>query len=680
MKVQLYERAVQTVAIAEAVGHAAETGKGRAFFVPGSPGVGKTAFLRETEERVRDRFPDIVTVRIGCSSPVARVSVGEVQPLLPFREAIELIGKKRTGTARKRFALNVGMTVLASIPVFGDLFYAVKEIKRDVSEYRKDVGNDGRDTNVVEEFFTALQKLSEESPLCIMIDDLQWSDSQSLRLIKRLIQGIHAMNLVLVLAFRPTANRTGISAIHASHTSIRSCTELELPTLGEDAVRVWTKTKFPDKDFSTLGKWIYSHTDGVPALVQEYLVYFTRTQPFDASGRVLEEALTNETVPSSLDALLNETLDQLTNEDRHILSLASAEGIECTVHLMSRLLNQDVLATVRTLKDIQRRTGILRSKGAQKKYNVTTTVYEFSQRAWQRLFYEFLEYEEKQAVHARISTVLSDEFAAASSDAEKAVLAPFIAAHANETNEQSMLSSVLSVLAQEAEHMQDAEGVQAMMSAFENFADIAQSNQELSSIVQGLEGVNTDTVAQSLVEGIEDLPLTALQFASVKRAMIDLMAQQDFERGLQVGESFMHKVADDLTPEQSLALLALKARLKFLNGNVQESLRVMDAAQAYLGEEPHSSESTLWHVLLLNSKAEALRSTEPSTAEALMEQASKLSLSLPQWLQILCTANIGTTVYAQTPELQVHHHQAAAKAAREYGFARVVATLDTTEL
>jgi ABC-type phosphate/phosphonate transport system ATPase subunit len=139
-------------------------GKGSVIAVFGETGMGKTFFLNEINNSV-NRKSSFTNLMVDCQSPIGSFKVGKLQPMLPFARAIEALMSNQQGTAEKKFAVNVGMTVLASIPLAGDLFYAVKELGRDWRQFKKDKGisDTWKVSQITQDYFDAILSFATKS-------------------------------------------------------------------------------------------------------------------------------------------------------------------------------------------------------------------------------------------------------------------------------------------------------------------------------------------------------------------------------------------------------------------------------------------------------------------------------------------------------------------------------------
>ena len=104
-------------------------GTGGVVIVSAESGMGKTMLLDWVEATLTaDTFG--AAVRVDCRPPIGAINTTAIQPLQPFGVAIDKLFLQSGHAARKRLALNIGMSVLASIPIAGDLFYAASATRR----------------------------------------------------------------------------------------------------------------------------------------------------------------------------------------------------------------------------------------------------------------------------------------------------------------------------------------------------------------------------------------------------------------------------------------------------------------------------------------------------------------------------------------------------------------------
>ena len=117
-------------------------GKGSILFVAGEAGLGKTYLSKNAIELCSLAENNIIGFVSECEVPIGKFNISNVLPLKPFAKIVEELIHNKGVSAQKRFAFNVGLTLLTAIPLAGEVFYAAKEISKDWREYKKDKTNE----------------------------------------------------------------------------------------------------------------------------------------------------------------------------------------------------------------------------------------------------------------------------------------------------------------------------------------------------------------------------------------------------------------------------------------------------------------------------------------------------------------------------------------------------------
>lgn len=420
----------------------AVAGEGSVLVVTGEPGMGKSALLTWLQEACAASLPELTVLRVDCRPPIGSFHVGGIQPLQPFGHAIEQLYLNSGAAAKKRLALNIGMSVLASIPIAGDLFYAVKAISQDVSEYKRETSaTQQKKRAAVTECIETLTAIAERQPYVLLVDDGQWSDSQSIEVLRMLIESVNHLPMVLIWCVTPSAaQRVNPSLTALLHTPTIVDRTIALTALTETESAAMIRDLVPDQELppAVISK-LHDRSAGIPSIIVEYVKYLERT------GDLGDDLAVNIGDHPNSDMAVS----AVSEVDATVLSLCAAEGQEFTAFMLSALMNTDVLTTIRECRRLQRETGLIRSLGMRTRYGNKTTVYEFTTSFAYTYFLHRPEYEERKALHQRISDVLQREFNTTPHEEMRTQLAVFIAAHSAEAED---LGTTERMLAMSAEH------------------------------------------------------------------------------------------------------------------------------------------------------------------------------------------------------------------------------------
>ncbi len=407
---------------------------GSVVWVPAEAGYGKTALLAYFERETTEGYSAITAVYAQTQAPIGTTRIGSLQPLYPFTRVVEHIAKKEAVSPEKKLAFNIGMSVLGLIPIVGDFPFLVKELRRDFQEFKHEKKSGKSYSTAATELYEVLKNYAEKSPLILLFDDMHYTDAQSVEVLSLFFSEIVKLPVMIVVAYRPAAAKDVISpllplieewkpdgnAIHKiqlsefTTTDITKCCQSILPNY---------------KKHEEFEQWLWAKSSGIPGLLFEYLHYFHKNTPFDSVGALISDFHNEDIIPTTLYSTFSRLVEQLDDDDRTLLALCSAEGRECTVHIISKLLNADTLTTIKKMRSVQRKTGIITSIGAQNRYGIKTTVYQFTQAFYQQFFHNTLEYEEKITLHRQISDLLRTQYSDSKDEAMRRALAPYIVAH-----------------------------------------------------------------------------------------------------------------------------------------------------------------------------------------------------------------------------------------------------------
>lgn len=487
-------------------------GKGAVISISGESGFGKSYLLEAIESLSAQKNSNVTCVSVRNQGPIGKFNVGNIQPLFPFTKAMENI-LSDTSKARKKFALRAGLTVLTGIPIAGDFIYMVKELGKDWRQFKNDKSSTGakKVSTGAADFFDSFSSLADKSPIVLLFDDMHWSDAQSIELLGLFTDNIHKIPLMIVFAYKKTQiQRKGVPLLSYLNNYLNkhdNITSIELQPFNKiqlsEFCRFMLPNYQPNEKFET---WLYDRSYGVPGVISEYLNYFQQKSPFNADGSLNENFANSDYLPASVQSAFSKILDKISDEERNTLAICSAEGRKFTAMIVSELLNTDVLSTIKALRALQMKTGVIKSVGAQMRYGVKTTVYEFTQAFYHNFFENSLEYEEHIALHGQIAALLKQKFEDAENESIKQEIAPYLAAHSAESGDEETTKSMLLIAAKTAKDFGSQEIIQ---SAYDNFREIEEYgyrrfDEEDSDIEPSPENVVFQSMLQPGAPGAED--------------------------------------------------------------------------------------------------------------------------------------------------------------------------------
>jgi len=431
--------------------------KGSIVVVNGESGFGKSHILNYLQI-IASENKKIANSIAQAANPIGKLRVGNLQPLLPFAKSLENLMDNKTTSAEKRFAMNVSMSLLASLPVAGDLFYAIKEIGRDWRQFKNERSSASSGKRKVStataDYYDTYNAFCDKTTAILFLDDMHWADAQSVELLTLFADSISDIPLMIVLTLKPSIIESTALPIQSFINTCKNNNNVHWINLESfdfetisTAANIYLLNYQRNNDFE---RWLFEKTQGLPLSVIEYLKYINGLNPFDENGNFSTAKLDRSFIPASLQALVSDNMEHLSEEDRNLLAVCSSEGVEFTVAIISKLTNYDVLTTIKKLRSIQTRTGVIRSLGATYKYGEKTTVYKFNQSFYHSYFEKTLEYEEYTMLHSQISNLLKEKYEQAKLSEVREQIAPYIAAHSAEAGDSETAETMLMLSAESA--------------------------------------------------------------------------------------------------------------------------------------------------------------------------------------------------------------------------------------
>lgn len=453
-----------------------KSNKGGIFCISGEEGYGKSNLINRIAESAAEKSKEVKVSITQNQAPIGNFNLSQIQPLLPFTKTMEKLLTGETfnkSSALSHFLKNAGITMLASVPLIDTVFYAVKELGRDWRDYQKDkfseIQNKSKNSTI-KDFFDSFLSIANKSPLVICIDDFQWADVPSIELLNLFADNISKIPVILVLAYRKSVlDSIASPMLEFINNKIDNIDifNIELKEFGKEEISHLAKIYIQNYKVNiTFENWLVDNTYGVPAVVIEYLKYFAENNPLNEKGDLIENFYNQDFLPSNIYVNFSKSIENLSEDDRNILSICSAEGREFTALVSSQLINKDILTTIKKLKHLQIKTGIIKSIGAHNRYGVKTTIYEFTQAFYKKYFEDNLEYEEKVALHGQIASILKQKYYEADSDAIKSQIAPYLAAHSVESGDNETAKSMILQSAKTAKEFGNKEIVEELFERF----------------------------------------------------------------------------------------------------------------------------------------------------------------------------------------------------------------------
>jgi predicted ATPase len=191
---------------------------------------------------------------------------------------------------------------------------------------------------MLREMAHAIEVLTAEAPLLLVLEDLHWSDYSTLDLISYLARHGDAARLMVIGTVRPVDMILGDHPLKSVKRELQAhglCHELPLTYLAEDVVAEYLTARFPSHQLpARLRRAIYRRTEGNPLFMVnlvEYLIDQRMVVEEQGTWKLrVDVAEVERGVPSSLRQLIERQIERLSPDERTVLEAASVAGMEAS--------------------------------------------------------------------------------------------------------------------------------------------------------------------------------------------------------------------------------------------------------------------------------------------------------------------------------------------------------------
>ncbi len=265
---------------------------------------------------------------------------------------------------------------------------------------------------MVRELCEALETLTAETPLVLILEDLHWVDASTLDLISVMARRRAAARLMLIGTYRPVdvlLRKSPLKALKQDLQIHRLCFEVTVERFSEQDVAAFFSAEFPGvKSNTELAGLIHRHSDGNPLFMsvlaselveRGVLVSANRawslTTPVD--GIVLG-------VPETLQQLIEMQVEQLSETEQSILRVASAAGQRFSAWAVARMLEISTEAAEEALERFAQRQQFLRqSRGANVIGGTASGNYEFRHSVYSEALYRRIPLTQRSTLHRKLA-------------------------------------------------------------------------------------------------------------------------------------------------------------------------------------------------------------------------------------------------------------------------------------
>ena len=181
---------------------------------------------------------------------------------------------------------------------------------------------------MLREMVEALEILSAERPLVIVLEDLHWSDVSTIDLLSMLARRREAARLLVVATYRPAeviVRDHPLKAVKQEAVTRGLAVEVALPPLRVEAVGTYVQQRVTAhaEGGPELARLVYERTEGHPLFMVQVVDEVVRQGAFRSDAQ--------PALPQQLRQLIAAQLERLTAEEQQVLEAGSVAGAEFSV-------------------------------------------------------------------------------------------------------------------------------------------------------------------------------------------------------------------------------------------------------------------------------------------------------------------------------------------------------------
>jgi tetratricopeptide (TPR) repeat protein len=397
-------------------------GRSKVVFITGEAGIGKTALVERFRDQVLPSYPEVRFASAECDTPIGGTDVGEGDSYAPFKTLIaQLVNKDQEQGWQRIIDIfkELGPAWLGVVPGIGGLLAASSETAIYLEKRREqnEIVQVKQDQMFQQAVNTFKNIVDRHNPLVLFVDDWQWADNSSTKLLFHLARQLGDSPILLLGTFRPHDALTARKGDGHPILSIRNemqryglVDEISLTFLGHGEVHDYLKKEFPAAHFApAFLDWLWDVSDGSPLFLTEYIKLLQEEGLLTSTGEFHGDFAQIE-VPEGAKGVIKERIRRLGEELRRMLTYASIEGENFTTLVLSHLLSSDRITLSEKLRVIERTHALIASRGSQKLLEEDTTSYSFNHTLIYRIFYKELNEEQRRLLHSKILDEFGEDY------------------------------------------------------------------------------------------------------------------------------------------------------------------------------------------------------------------------------------------------------------------------------
>lgn len=503
---------------------------GTIVFIEGAAGIGKTTLLKMLQQQT-SLIPEVE--KTDFIYGFCYESTGTQSAYQPFIDIFETLTK--VPTKRK----NVGLLTLDIIketapdwlqivPVVGAALGAGMKSATMASQWFLDSTTNtekNQPTSLINQYVNSIIKVAlQQKFLVLVIEDAHWIDDASCQLLLRLAKKIVDKPLVVLVTYRANylTQQHPLKKVLLELVPKNLAQNIQLTGLSEEQIQSYILKRFKSTLHPKLALWLEHLCKGNPLFTTQYLSLLEQeniiqqehgSYVFKGDIRYIHDqwkiggALATIPIPYTLEAVLQQRIERLLEEDQELLQLGAVQGDFMSL-LLAELLSKKEIEVLARLRQIVERQHIVSIYAGEEWLKRRSEFYMFEHHLMQQAFYNKLSPRERTLHHYNVAQFLEKLFKEQKKSSLRLILE--VAYHYSQGDEP-LLSAHYSFIAAQTAFVNGAfvETIDICKTSREHFHKAISQDKMLAEVILLLLTVSENRL-QGKLELQSDIPLKEL--------------------------------------------------------------------------------------------------------------------------------------------------------------------------
>jgi class 3 adenylate cyclase/tetratricopeptide (TPR) repeat protein len=329
----------------------AATGRPQMLLLRGEPGIGKSRLINAIKEQLAKE--QVTMLAMACTPLTKDTAFFPIIELIRSRLQLYDLPLEKQLDKLYQFFGQVGLPAEASLPLLGRLLVGANS----ENLWPEQSLSPQRQRQLTMELFAELlRRLSSQSPLLLVLEDLHWADNSTLDLLRQCIYNFDQEPVLLIASARPEFNPSWLTS--------KNIYRIELGALSVLAASQLIYYIVGGSDWPIeLVRVIRQRAGGNPLFLEEITRFVIECSLASADSNLAlsTKQTIAELVPSSMESAMMARLDRL-GQAKATVQIAAIIGREFSLPLLEAITKIDRLELLSCLEEAQA-VGLLLSNG-----------------------------------------------------------------------------------------------------------------------------------------------------------------------------------------------------------------------------------------------------------------------------------------------------------------------------